>query len=135
RLQKEWPSNKVINILRDRARGLFIYAATVVKFVADDYVDDPKDQLHLILKSKVSLDQSSPFADLDDLYLQVLECSLPQGQPNTKLIDRFQEIIGTIVLLREPLPLEDLEKFLDITSGAASSALKFLHSLIGSTQT
>ncbi|KAJ3771585.1 hypothetical protein FB446DRAFT_613464, partial [Lentinula raphanica] len=130
-IEKEWPSNEAIVILRDRARGLFIYAATVVKFVADEFVDDPKDQLKIILKRTMLSDQTSPFADIDKLYLQVLESSLPRGgQPNTKLIDRFQKIIGTIVLLMDPLPLAPLEEFLGVASGTAYSALKFLHSLI-----
>ncbi|KAJ3963968.1 WD40-repeat-containing domain protein [Lentinula raphanica] len=130
-IEKEWPSNEAIIILRDRARGLFIYAATAVKFVADEFVDNPKDQLNIILNRTVSSDQSSPFADIDKLYLQVLESSLPQGgQLNLTLIQHFQEIVGTIVLLMDPLPLAALEDFLGVASGTAHSALKFLHSLI-----
>jgi len=71
-----WPEEDVIVILRDRARGLFIFAATVVKYVADEYVGDPESQLEAVVEDKKSLD-TSPYADIDKLYLQVLTSSLP----------------------------------------------------------
>jgi hypothetical protein len=46
-LTDEWPSSSDIEVLCKKAAGFFIYASTVVKFVASEY-DPPAERLALI---------------------------------------------------------------------------------------
>jgi len=68
---EDWPSPSDVNILCKKATGLFIYASTVVKFVASEH-HTPTERLTLI----ISLPQSTTHegkSGIDILYTQVLE--------------------------------------------------------------
>jgi hypothetical protein len=108
-LPVDWPDIEVCNALLEKARGLFIWISTAMKFISDEEVDDPESQLDIVLDSKPNSSLSSTsWSNLDFLYLQVLTQSL-----GTKLSERrlqlFQKIVGTIVVLRDPLSPVSLE--------------------------
>jgi hypothetical protein len=68
---EDWPSSSDIDVLCTKAAGLFIYASTVVKFVAFRY-QTPTQQLERI----ISLPQNTAHegrAGVDLLYTQILE--------------------------------------------------------------
>ena len=70
-LARDWPSGQDIDILCKKAAGFFIYASTVVKFIASQY-DPPDERLALI----TSLPQDTSHEGkegIDLLYTQVLE--------------------------------------------------------------
>lgn len=130
-MEGTWPDDDDVDALRDKARGLFIHAATAVKFIGDEYYADPEGQLDAILTESVnSSGEASPFADMDVLYSRVLIGSLPPGHRRAELIDRFQKVVGSIVLLLDPLPLTPLAILLGLKSSAVSAALSRLHSVI-----
>ena len=66
-----WPPEGAIDRLVQNSSGQFIYAATVVKFVGDKYAY-PSNQLEIIFKIRRRTNNSSPFVDLDQLYLEIL---------------------------------------------------------------
>ncbi|KAJ7794231.1 hypothetical protein B0H14DRAFT_127494 [Mycena olivaceomarginata] len=66
-----WPSSDIVEGLVQKSSGYFIYASTVVKFVDDEY-SRPSGQLDIIIQNLVPQDMGSPFATLDQLYLQIL---------------------------------------------------------------
>ena len=88
----KWPADGVINRLVSKSSGQFVYASTVVKFV-DDIDGDPRTQLDVVLKIRPA-DFSSPFAQLDQLYIQILS-----QQPNIRLV---RDIFTLIIALRQP---------------------------------
>ena len=65
-LSRSWPGKGIIDLLVQRSSGQFIYAATVLKFVAADFCS-PTKQLALVLKP-----DPTAFSDLDQLYTQIL---------------------------------------------------------------
>ncbi|KAF8329240.1 hypothetical protein F5887DRAFT_1142496 [Amanita rubescens] len=65
-----WPPGRTINQLVSKSSGQFIYASTVIKFV-DDMYDDPRRRLDIVLKTH-PVNSASPFAELDQLYIQIL---------------------------------------------------------------
>ncbi|KAI3611515.1 nwd2 [Moniliophthora roreri] len=89
-----WPARGVVNELVQKARGQFIYAATVVKFVDSEY-SNPCEQLEIVLHPDPhsDLELGSPFADLDMLYHQILS-SNPQGS-------KLREILRALVVLKQ----------------------------------
>ncbi|KAJ7906987.1 hypothetical protein B0H13DRAFT_2504063, partial [Mycena leptocephala] len=66
-----WPSERDLETLVHKASGQFIYAATVVKFVDDEYCH-PMEQLCAVLSLAITETDNSPFADLDALYMHIL---------------------------------------------------------------
>ncbi|KAJ7840980.1 hypothetical protein B0H13DRAFT_1473018, partial [Mycena leptocephala] len=66
-----WPSERELETLVHSASGQFIYAATVMKFVDDEYCH-PVEQLSTLLNLSTIETGTSPFADLDTLYTHLL---------------------------------------------------------------
>ncbi|KAK7058070.1 hypothetical protein R3P38DRAFT_1192878 [Favolaschia claudopus] len=68
-----WPDYKVINTLVGKSSGHFIYAATVIRFIGDrDW--NPLERLDVVMGAgEPDADSNSPFAGLDQLYIQILK--------------------------------------------------------------
>ena len=82
------PSNEDVHHLVSKASGQFIYASTIIKFIDDDDCQ-PKEQLAIILKLR-PVTSSSPYAQLDQLYIQILS-----RQPDVRFLrDVFVLIIA-----------------------------------------
>jgi hypothetical protein len=83
RISSPWPSNEDMMSLVDQANGLFIFAATTVKFIQSSTIKDPKRQLLLLLSSKTRsfTQQPTPHTNLNALYLQVLKMAFPDMEP------------------------------------------------------
>jgi hypothetical protein len=66
-----WPAPKLLTKLVQNSSGYFVYAATVIKFVDDEY-SWPSKQLDIVVQNLNPHDFESPFATLDQLYMQIL---------------------------------------------------------------
>ncbi|KAK7043443.1 NACHT domain-containing protein [Favolaschia claudopus] len=75
-----WPDYNLINTLVEKSSGHFIYAATVIKFVGDrDW--NPLERLDIVIEAgEPDVDSNSPFAVLDQLYIQILKAVPSQSQ-------------------------------------------------------
>ena len=88
------PPDADIDCLVPMSSGQFIYTSIVVKFVVnEDY--DPGKQLDIILKLRPAK-SSSPFAQLDRLYCQILS-----QQPDTRFL---RDVFVPIIALAHPCP-------------------------------
>ena len=103
-----WPSPFDLESLVHRAGRLFIWAATALKFIGDTHILDPVRQLQTILNSSKS--SQKPYAELDELYQVVLS----KGISNPDRLPEFQLVLATVVLLQDPMSLQNLSKFLQI---------------------
>ena len=122
-----------LKILVKRSGKLFVYAVTVSKYIGDLDLAIPEAQMRKVLDAKTppnSLDSSSPYTELDILYLQVFQSILPPATRDGQLLDHFQRLIGSIVTVAEPLPLESLARLTNIPEGHARVVLKRLPSVI-----
>ena len=126
RLDESWPAEEDFNELLKLSDGLFIFASTAAKFVADSAVNDPQSRLSTILQRRATPTQAvaprspSPLprlsyhGRLDALYLQVLHRAFPpvpeleQRQRNTLL----KGIFGALALSRVWLSLSTLAALL-----------------------
>jgi len=124
---EDWPGPSDINILCKKAAGFFIYASTVVKFVAFKN-RTPTEQLDLI----VSLPQSTVHegqSGIDLLYIQVLEQAVDEVGANAEEIhSRFRTAVGAVLLVLNPLPMTALLDLLKMTN--ISTTLRSLHSVL-----
>ncbi|KAM6493653.1 hypothetical protein JOM56_010014, partial [Amanita muscaria] len=66
-----WPGHCIIEKLVCNSSGQFVYAATVIKYV-DDQFNCAKAQLNVILGLKKCA-SASPFAPVDELYTEILK--------------------------------------------------------------
>jgi hypothetical protein len=123
-----WPSDEDVHALIRKAGKLFVYAATSVRFIGDGSVSDPRAQLDAILGLQEA-PGATPFAFLDNLYLQLLHTALPKSNPGP-FLERFQAVVGSIILLRDPLPLDALARFVKYDNSRVSAVLTKLHSVI-----
>ena len=115
-----WPLDADIDTLVHRASGLFIFSATVMQFIGDKR-GNPLQRLERIVEVKPQA-SPSPYADLDQLYTQILGM-VPDA-------DILRKILGVIVVLFDPLPLGELVNLLSSESGDILLALEALHSVL-----
>jgi len=83
-----WPSEDIIQRLVRQSEGYFIYASTVIKFVDEEFFS-PAARLDQVLSksdSSVFHSELNPFAELDQLYIQILSSSPTSQLPTLKLV-------------------------------------------------
>ena len=110
-LGEGWPTLHEVDALVHLSSGLFIFAATAVKFIQDEIYSDPQGQLACLL-STIATSNSSSHQLLDQLYLQVLNNAYPDV--STDLTCRLKIALGSIVLLQSPLSPLDIEQLLGL---------------------
>jgi hypothetical protein len=129
-LDSSWPSEKDTQELVTLSSGLFIFAATSIKFIQDQNDSDPRGQLTRLLSGEILSDnaQSSPHHHLDKLYMQVLTHAFPDI--TIQLSGRLKMILGSIVSLQEPLSPVALEDLLSLTPSVVRQTLLHLCSIL-----
>jgi len=124
---QDWPNPSNINILCKKAAGLFMYASTVVKFVALKN-HTPAEQLNRI----ISLPQNTTLegrSGIDLLYTQVLEQAIDDMDIDAEEIySHFRTTVGTVLLVLNPLSITALSDLLRVSN--VSATLHSLHSLL-----
>lgn len=115
-----WPSESDFESLVQKSSGLFIFAVTVMNFL-DDRNAHPIRRLEMALMSDPNA-SISVYAALDQLYIHILS--------NTPNIDILRDILGAILTLFDPLPIQELEQLLSLPSGVVSLALTGLNSIL-----
>jgi hypothetical protein len=124
------PSLEDLDALVRVAGKLFIIASTAVRFIMDITELNPCSQMARLLDGfDNEYTNQRPEQALDDIYLQILRSSVPEGSRN-HIVKRFQMVVGTIVLLRDPLPAQALANLLAIDIDDMNRALSHLHSII-----
>ena len=130
-IQQGWPDNHSIQLLAQRANGLFIYAATACRFIRSSKYSPPENQLALLLRGSTT--SKSPDGMLDKIYTQVLEQSVvgdSDVQEREELAKMFREIVGPIVILFDILTPTSLAKLIDRSEREVLTVLGNLHSVL-----
>jgi NACHT domain len=125
-LSEDWPGEENIQTLVTMAVPLFIFAATVCRFVEDPKWN-PEKRLTAILKS-----QAISHSKLDQTYSPILNQLLldQDKRESEQLIEEFREIVGVIIILASPLSVTSLARLLDIPEEEISCRLDSLHSFL-----
>ena len=123
-----WPSPSDIKILCTKAAGFFIYASTVVKFVMLSKNHPPTEQLNRITMLPQSTSHEG-VSGVDILYTQVLKEAVDDvDMDDEELHSRFKTVVGTVLLVFNPLSVETLSAFLGMPD--ISTTLRPLHSIL-----
>jgi len=100
-----WPTEDQLDLLCERAAGLFVYAVATVRFI-DHRNNSPKKQLNRLLDSPESsaFEGKTKFAanaTLDSLYTSILQEAFGDDYPEDD--PKVRSVLGAIVLAANPL--------------------------------
>ncbi|KAF3157631.1 hypothetical protein TWF569_000196 [Orbilia oligospora] len=144
-LHQDWPGAERIQSLVDMATPLFIYAATLCRFIASGH---PEKRIQTLLKGSSkyevrgrvkprSEDQTSAANQrawkLKKTYLPILNQLIDADATDRKITTTtksFQKIVGAIVNLASPLSVPNLGRLLLIDELTIDCMLRQLHSVL-----
>lgn len=134
-VHQAWPKQHELDALTEQAAGLFIFAATVVKFIGGG--GNPCQQLGRILvkadrSARDDVYPSNSFhADVDALYSGILKDAFAVIGNDHLLKHRLRAILGLLVVAYNPLNSATIAEILGIEgSDLVKSSLRWLHSVI-----
>ena len=128
-LPPDWPGQHIQTLVH-MAVPLFIFAATICRFLGDPMYS-PAGQLQKLLDCQATY-RNSELDKLDQTYLPILD-QLVVGKSNIekkRLVQRFRRIVGTIVLLADPLSALALSRLLSISIDDIQNQVRNLHSVL-----
>ncbi|KAH8429200.1 uncharacterized protein LDX57_006869 [Aspergillus melleus] len=119
-----WPE-VTMQRLTGKANPLFIVASTICRFVGDEDFD-PKERVELILQQ--------PHSDnkLVQTYRTVLDQLIldKSGIDKQQILEDFHRIVGSIVLLYDPLSVTSLARLLEVRQDTIKRRLRLLRSVL-----
>ena len=122
-----WPSEKDLVALTKKSSGLFIFAATLARFIESEH-HDPNERLCLILTPSDSTVHEGQ-AGIDPLYTQVLGLAF-SGVKEAEVFTNFRRVLGAVILAFNPLSREQLAKILNLDPFLITTTLRHLHSVL-----
>lgn len=126
-LPDSWPGDDNLRNLASMASPLFIYAATICRFIADPSWD-AIDQLDIVFQEP----ELANMSQLARTYPPVLG-RLLQDQTKAqraKIAAGFRQIVGTIMLVFEPQSVSCLSTLLTVSTKEVRLRLNQLHSVL-----
>jgi hypothetical protein len=118
-----WPAPEILEKLVQNSSGYFVYAATVIKFVDDEY-SWPSKQLDIVVQNLIPSDSESPFATLDQLYMQIL----------SKVPVRYHPTLCNILCMIAHhawfIYAQDIDVLLGLELGTVELVIRPLHSVL-----
>jgi len=130
----KWPSEEHIGLLCQRAAGLFVYAVATIKFL-DHKLYPPTRRLDVIInlpESTIHEGQTEFKSNttLDSLYTSILQMALDFGGEDPEAYSKVQSIIGTVILLVNPLPLSAVAELIGLEAEEVMRILTLVQSLL-----
>lgn len=125
-LSPDWPTADQIRALVELAVPLFIFAATVCRYIGTKG-GHPEGYL-----SKVLACQKSNFSQIDRTYLPILEQLLVEQEEDEKeaWLQAFRKLVGSIVVLESPLSIASLARLTQVPQKEIACRLDALHSVL-----
>ena len=128
-----WPSEEQLDLLCERAAGLFVYAVATAKFI-DHKNNDPRGQLDLLLESPESSVREGKTkvtrgTTLDFLYMSILQEAFGDDDPEGD-DPKVRSILGAVVLAVNPLSPSAIANLLGFRTTDVSLRLSSAHSLL-----
>ena len=126
-LPDPWPSDNEIEALTNKSSGLFIFASTLVRFIASEH-HDPDERLQLVL-SRASGTMHEGRAGVDSLYSRVLQLAFSDIR-DPAVFNNARRVLGAIALAFNPLSRKEFSTVLNVPTTLISAILRHLHSVI-----
>ncbi|CAE7228049.1 unnamed protein product [Rhizoctonia solani] len=126
------PSLEQIKLLAKRSRNLFIYAATIIRYIYPDVISvDSTARLERILEAIDTTNGTSDnrYQDLDLLYTTVLSAVFKSSLGDDEK-DYIRRVLSTVVCAREPITQADIATLANLDERQVSSGLQSLRSVV-----
>lgn len=128
-LDKEWPGPEKIQTLVAMSNKLFIFAATICRFINESNLGSPAVLLEEVLKyqTKTTIHAFGP------TYLPVLDSQISESTPHlTKqtVMNQITTILGAIIILADPLSVPALARLVGLSTLTVEHRLSCLRSVI-----
>jgi hypothetical protein len=126
-LPKEWPGKEKFQTLVTIATPLFIFAATVCRFL-EDLRWSPEERLDEFFESPAIKSAS----EMERTYVPILNQLLTgrNEAESNKLKQDFHDILGVVILLAEPLSVKALAKFVNQRESTVRARLESFRSVL-----
>ncbi|KAF9645787.1 hypothetical protein BDM02DRAFT_3189409 [Thelephora ganbajun] len=130
--QDVWPTDEHINLLCERAAGLFVYAVATLKFL-DHAFTPPNKQLDIIARAPESttFEGKAKFRSsmtLDSLYLSCFQNAF--DGVDTEDDEKVCSVVGTVVLAMDPLPPSAIATLFNLGKQEVIDLLRLIQSLL-----
>lgn len=129
-----WPGHDKIQTITIRADGLFIFAATVCRYVNGPWQVSPSERLEQVCQGSGAKHKSTEA--LDAMYLIVLDSTMKgdfSDDEVEQVTRRLRHVVGSVVLLFDNLSAEELARLLfpTVSSGGVivQHTLNSLHAV------
>ncbi|RKK81967.1 hypothetical protein BFJ68_g17582 [Fusarium oxysporum] len=128
KLPPDWPGRPIVQSLARMAVPLFIFAATVCRFIGDRKRDSPPIQLCKVL----DYESKGHVSQLDRTYGPVLRSLITDVSEDDKkqITKDFKMIVGSIAILANPLSVWALSQLLEVDPEMVDNRLDTLHSVL-----
>jgi len=116
RLENGWPPSTEVDVVVGNANRLFIYAATVIRYVGED-CGNPRRRLSELASASQGTSQSSNLSTqlIDELYRAILKRALGEKNPEEKLL--AQMVVKLVVCAQTPFTLAGIADLLNASEG------------------
>jgi type II secretory pathway predicted ATPase ExeA len=124
--------DEVLHQLEQRAGGLFIWAATVCRFILEGGPIGRK-RLAIILKRDLPSSGTHPELKLDDIYIGILRTAVSNnltGTEREEFCNILRTVLGTIAVSFSSLSVPSLASLLSLPYHEVLDSLRDLHSVI-----
>ena len=128
KLPADWPGEANLEKLTAAAVPLFIFAATLCRFINDRYLGSPDELLQNVLQ----VSGAGQGSRLNMAYSPVLKQQVVHQSRRERLdiVESFRLIVGTIVTLANPLSMRALALLLNVNISKVTTRLSALHSVL-----
>lgn len=124
-----------VEVIVKKAGPLFIFASTVCKYIAADgsSYDSPQELLAQVV-TMTNSGEASAQEDLDRLYKRIFEDAFSRSKDsrNQTAREALRDVVGTILLLSQPLGMADLSALLggSYTTTRLRRLLSHMHAIL-----
>ena len=127
-----WPTNVHLDLLCERAAGLFVYAVATLRFL-DHGFTSPNKKLNIILQTPENTTHEGKTVirqktTLDSLYLSTLQNAF--AEMNAEDEENVRVVIGTVVLAINPLPPSAIAALVRLEKPEVMDLLRLIQSLL-----
>jgi len=127
-----WPTDKQLDMLCQRADGLFVYAVATLNFI-DHKFKNPLDWLDVIMRSPESTAHEArvrlkAYTNLDTLYMSIFQEAFFENDDDDDAMVR--SVLSTVVLAANPLSQAAIITLTALHSNHVQRLLKLIQSLL-----
>ena len=130
--QDGWPTDEHLDLLCERAAGLFVYAVATLKFLDHSFTPS-REQLDVIVKAPGSTTHEGKAnlrlgTTLDSLYLSCFQGAFNRASAEDD--EKVRLVIGAVTLATNPLPPSAIATLVNLGKQQVMNLLRLVQSLL-----